>query len=155
VLQRRKVEAAGTIENYNAFARQVGEAKAAADLGLHSLLRDYLADIRQIEILTHWAAAPPRDDALVKCVTLFKPDLLHMNMRLKSHVLRRSIYSGLLKRDDLSRDARKLRVAEVEVVLNNLVNSREEAEGSIGYVILLIASVNYRLLILLGTGLNS
>jgi hypothetical protein len=55
-----------------------------------TFLRDKLLDCMVREKLDFYARDDPPAEALIKEVSRFKPDLLHMNMRCKSGVLRKS-----------------------------------------------------------------
>ena len=85
-----------------------------------------------VEKLCYFAGQTDPAHALVKSVTMFKPDLLHLNMRIKTTFLRRSVDLCLLQRAFAGgATEQKFRVSLVEIILNDVVNAKKDSAGAI------------------------
>jgi hypothetical protein len=105
-----------------------------------SVKRDKLIECRYHEYKV-WCSKQPEDpDALIKRVAMFKPDLLHLNMRIKTTILRRAVDLCLLEPPrrkqggETNRAALNRRIEEVNMVLNELASADKSQSGSIKLV---------------------
>jgi hypothetical protein len=104
---------------------------ASFNQDLLSLKREHYVALRYLEIMSSPTTPDDNIKALIKCVTMFKPDLLHLNMRVKSALLRLSADLCLLQRPDLTATARKARIDEVNTVLNMIASADRNGDGAI------------------------
>jgi hypothetical protein len=100
-----------------------------------SVKREKLIECRYYEWLDLCSAHPEKAEALIKRVSMFKPDLLHLNMRIKTTILRRAVDLCLLepprrkKGDETTRQALVNRIEEVNSVLNELASADKSPTG--------------------------
>jgi hypothetical protein len=100
-----------------------------------SVKRDKLIECRVHEDFDLCRKRPAKADALIKRVSMFKPDLLHLNMRVKTTILRRAVDLCLLKLPrqkqggETNRAALDRRIVEVNMVLNELASADKSQAG--------------------------
>jgi hypothetical protein len=123
-----------------AYARLMSELQAETTTGdefdrldLATLQRDKLAECLTCEHLAHFTRRPVPAGALVKDVTRFIPDILHLNMRSKSTILKLLVDICLLCRrsNPLSPTARSARIGRLQLLLNRVVSAVDNSEGMI------------------------
>jgi hypothetical protein len=116
----------------DSLTKDLREVAAQAGTSDVEVFREHLACCIHVERLCYIATRPELQGRVVKEVTMFKPDLLHLSMRTKITLLRRAIDQCLLARTFAGGiDEQKRRVSEVENVLNDIVNTRRDSPGAI------------------------
>jgi hypothetical protein len=94
-----------------------------------SVKRDKLIECRFHEETDLCRKRPEKAEALIKRVSMFKPDLLHLNMRVKTTILRRAVDKCLLEPPRRNKEALNERIKEVNMVLNELASADKSSQG--------------------------